>query len=57
LTGFAAAAAVEVVVVDVVLEVLELPPQPASASRPAMDSDTSVFRDMAVRSPLWGISW
>jgi hypothetical protein len=57
--GFTTAAAVDVelVVVDVVLDVLALLPQPASASAPATDSDINIFRDMAVRSPFGGISW
>jgi hypothetical protein len=52
----AAAVVVELVVVDVVLDVLELLPQPASASAPATDSDSSVFRDIGVRFPLGDIS-
>ncbi|HWE34430.1 MAG TPA: hypothetical protein VG410_13145 [Solirubrobacteraceae bacterium] len=61
LTGFAAAVVVELVlVVDValvVLDVLALPPQPASASAPAIDRDSNSFLDIAVRFPLGGISW
>ena len=60
--GFTTAAAVVVelvvvVVVLFVLDVLELLPQPASASAPATDSDANIFRGIGVRFPLGGISW